>query len=84
VQRLPQIPRRDRSVRLPRFADFQHALRVGPLPQPVQPLNRGDDAKVAGGQHVRPVQPEHQEHLGGPAAESLHRGQTLDHLVVRQ
>ena len=27
---------------------------------------------------------EHQEHLGGPAAEALDRGQALDHALVRQ
>ena len=44
-ERLPQIPRRDRSVRPPRLADLQHALRVRPLAQPVQPLHRVDDAR---------------------------------------
>ena len=30
------------------------------------------------------MQPEHQEHFRRPAAESLHGGEALDHLIVRQ
>ena len=62
----------------------QHALRVRLLPQPVEPLHRVHDPEVADRQHVRPVQPEHQEHLGGPAAEALHRRQPFDHHLVGQ
>ena len=63
---------------------FSMRFGVGPLPQPVEPLHRDDDAEIADRQHVGPMQAEHQEHLGGPAAESLHRDQPLDHRFVGQ
>jgi hypothetical protein len=47
-------------------------------------LDRRHDAEVVDRQHVGPVQSEHQKHLGRPSAESFHRGETFDDLLVRQ
>src|SRR4030095_13342668 len=56
------------------------------LPQPSQTDRRGreaqlictldgfDDTEVPHRQDVRPMQPEHQEHLGRPAPDALHTG----------
>src|SRR5258705_5395846 len=81
-KRLPEVPGRDRPIGLPDFSDLQDPFRVRPFPQLVEPLNRVDDAEVAGGEDVPPGEPEHQEHLGGPAAEALHRGEALDYLFI--
>ena len=50
--------------------------------EPVQPLDRAADALVADRQHVRPAEVEHQEHVRGPLAEALDRGQLRDHPLV--
>jgi hypothetical protein len=45
-------------------------------------LDGFDDAKVPDREHVGPVEAKHQEHLGRPAADSLHARQCLDHVIV--
>ena len=48
-----------------------HPSGFGQGPLPVGPLHGLANAVVVHGQHVEPAQAEHQEHLGGPAADAL-------------
>jgi hypothetical protein len=63
---------------------LRDSLRTWARLEPVDPLHGIRDPEVSNGQHIGPVQPEHQEHLRGPAAESLHRGQPFHHDIVSQ
>src|SRR5688572_4189771 len=82
VETGPQIPAGHRSVGAPRFSETHEPLRRGRLAQPVCPLDGAHDTEVTDRQHIRPVQAEHQEHLGGPAADALDRGQGGDDLII--
>ncbi len=77
-----QIPASDGPVGLPHFCRTFHGPYGWAALHPQHILETFDDAEVAGGEHIRPVKTEHQEHLGGPAAEALDRNDGLNHLVV--
>ena len=56
----------------------------GSSSRPYASCGAAADAEVADRQHVRPAEVEDQEHVHGPVAQALDRGQLLDHLLVRQ
>ena len=60
-----------------------HRARRRPPLHAEQLLHALDDAEIADRKDVRPVEPEHQEHLRRPAAESFHRGDRRDDVLVR-
>src|SRR5678815_4466992 len=81
---LPEIPARDRSIRPPGFAYLRQPFGPGHLAQPVGALNGLQNSKIVHREHVRTMKTEHQEHLRRPPPDSLHPGQRLNYVFVRQ
>src|SRR3954465_14433188 len=82
VERAPEVPGGDRAPRPPRFAEPLHrsegdlpTLEVGKADAFLQP-------QIVQREYVRTQQVEHEEHLGGPAADATHFGQLLDDRLV--
>src|SRR3990170_2090624 len=82
VERAPEVPGGDRAPGAPAFTKLAHprqrdlsALEVGDADPLLQP-------EVVEREHVGPQQVEHQEHLGGPAADAAHVGELGDDLLV--
>src|SRR5215218_2812394 len=82
LQRSPEIPARRRRVRPPFLADPQYVLRRWPMLQAVRALDGVLHAEIELGEHVRPAEPEHEEHLHRPSADALHLYEVLDDRVV--
>ena len=84
VEASPEIPAGHRPVRLPRS---RQSVGSAPASAPCAAgtaSDRVDDAEIADRQDVRPMQPEHQEHLRRPAADPFHVRQRRDDLIVRR
>ncbi len=79
----PAVPRGDRPVRSQRFTQwFEFARAVGGADNPKDRAVALAHAEVVDRPHVEPSELEHQEHLGGPAADPAHRRELLHDLVV--
>mmetsp|Transcript_41841 Transcript_41841/g.99245 ORF Transcript_41841/g.99245 Transcript_41841/m.99245 type:complete len:508 (+) Transcript_41841:242-1765(+) len=81
---MPHIPASNRSVGAPRFRYVLHLPAAREVhvvrhrcvvlcvsPAPIQALEGFPDCEVPDGQHVRPPEVEHHEHVGAPLAEAL-------------
>src|SRR5687768_4757969 len=78
----PQVPRRNRAIRLPDFAHLPQPFWVGAFAQPIHAVHGVHQPQIVGRQHVLPSESEHQENLGGPPADPFHRHQLTHHLVI--
>src|SRR4051812_12316859 len=75
VELPPEIPARDRSIGPPRLAELEALAGPGQVVEAVDVADRRPDAQVVDRQHIRAVQAKDEEHLGGPDADPLDRGQ---------
>src|SRR5687768_4230674 len=82
VERPPEVPTGIRGIWRPSGADGSDSLRGGQLSHPVGALQALANAEVELREHVRPSEPEHEEHLRAPATDALHRRERLDDLGV--
>ncbi len=57
-------------MRLPGFGKLMKLLRIRDFRQSVRALDRFAKAKIIDRIHIRSVQNEHEEHLGGPSADA--------------
>ena len=80
----PQVPTGHGSIRPPRLPDFRQPLGRRQRAKPIRSLDGLDDAEVPDGQHIGPMQAEHQEHLSRPAPDALDARQRRNHLIVGQ
>ena len=71
----PEVPAGDASVGAPLRPQLLDSDGSGEGTKPVGFSNRGADPEVTRRQDVRPPQREHQEHLRGPDADTLHTGE---------
>ena len=55
-----------RTPRAPQFREVGELLWRGSLPQVVRPFNRAKEPHIVDGQHVWPIEPEDEDHLGRP------------------
>lgn len=69
-------------MRPPRGANPQHLSGPRALRKAVRPLNGRLDAEIELGEDIGPTEAEDQEHLRGPATDSLHAGEVRDDLLV--
>src|SRR5215217_6528683 len=84
VEAAPQVQARAGAVRPPRLGDPGHLRGLGRRLEPVRALDRVAHPEVTRGEHVGPVQREHEEHVRGPLADALDRGELAHHLLVGQ
>src|SRR3954454_20349088 len=82
LQRSPEIPTRDRCMRAPLRADLQNFFRRWPFAHAVRTLDRVLNSQIEVGQHIRPSEAKHQEHLRGPPADALYLDEVLDQIIV--
>src|SRR5207302_6558715 len=82
IQTPPQIPARNRRIRLPRLADLDYGFVVRQLALSIMLLDRRSYTVIERRQNVGPAQGEHEKHLGRPGADSFDSGQVLDDLLV--
>jgi len=80
----PEIPGRNRAVWPPLQRQFLHLFGRWQLFQAIDFLDCHAHAEVAYGQDVPALQAEHEEHVRGPGANSLHLSEALDHQIVGQ
>ncbi len=73
-----------RPVRPPGLRGAPHPVGLGQRALAVGPLHGLANAVVVHGQHVGSAQAEHEEHLGGPAADALDPDEGGHHVVVRE
>src|SRR5215216_5683460 len=70
IEAAPQVPRGDRAIRPPGFANLADPIPGRPLAQAVHVLYRSHDPQIVNREHVRTMKPEHQEHFRRPAADA--------------
>src|SRR4051794_33424374 len=84
VEGSPEIQAGEGAARPPLVRDSLELLGPGQFIHSVGDLDGTADTEVSDGDDVLPGQVEHQEHLGGPLADSLDLDQLRDHVLVRQ
>src|SRR6266516_2436560 len=82
IQRPPEIPRRDRAVRPPSFAEFRELLRRGKLSFAKSLGETFANSVVVHRPDVGPAKIEQEKHLDRPAADAAHRGEARDDFVI--
>src|SRR5215472_1312323 len=83
IQTPPQVPAGNAAIRRPRSGNFLHIFRLGQLALPVMLLHRHLHPVIAGREHIRAPQREHEKHMRGPHADALHLRQMPDDFLIR-
>src|SRR5215218_2359375 len=84
VQAAPQVQARTGAVGPPRRGDRRHLGGLGRRLEAVRALDRVAHPEVTRGEHVGAVEREHEEHVRGPLADALDRGELAHDLLVGQ
>src|SRR6267143_1905653 len=84
VRGTPEIPGRHGAIGLPAFAERPQRLRRRPGAAAVGDAEALAHAEVVHRQYVEAAQGEDEQHLDGPAADTVDLRQALDHLVVAE
>jgi hypothetical protein len=71
-------------MRRPVLADALHVLGTRLLSQAIRATDRVLNSQIQFGKDIWSPEPEHEEHLNGPTADSFHLHESGDDLVVRQ
>src|SRR3954471_9463542 len=82
VEAAPKVEAGPGPVRAPRLGDRLHLCGLGRVLEAVGPHDRVAHPEVTRGQHVWPVEGEHEEHVGRPLADALDRRELADDLLV--
>src|SRR5579864_8659176 len=79
LRRAPKIPARDGAIGRPASPVFGERLGCRLRAFLESESEALADTIIVDRQHIGAAESEHQEHLGGPAADATHRGEALDH-----